>query len=114
MRVEIIAPESGRADEEVALRAVLFNDSFEPVEISRNAFIGPNVVAVTAQGFPHPDAVEPTFGQDEELVSLQPFAFYGRERSYDSLGPGEVEVTAFYRPDGQPEIRASTRMRIEG
>jgi hypothetical protein len=56
------------------------------------------------------EAVEPTVGGEEEPLTLQPFTFYGRERSL-TLPPGESEVVAAYR-DGE-EITASRRIVVE-
>jgi hypothetical protein len=109
MRIEIQGPTKAKASEQCHLRAVLFNDSYEPVAVSRNALIGPNV------NTPHlTEAVEATFGGPEEPLTLHPFTFYGRERSYTGLPPGEVVVTAYYRNTAnQAEISSLKRLRIE-
>ena len=96
MRIEIHVPDTVTTAEECRVRAVLFNDSYEPVAVSRNAFVGPNLSGVTTGGYPRPDSVEPTFGQPDEPLTLQPFSFYGRERVFGELPPGEIEVTASY------------------
>lgn len=114
MRIEIVAPESIKSSETCNLRVLLFNDSYEPTPISRNAFVGPNLRGLTSVGFPHPKSVEPTFGEQDEPLMLQPFTFYGRERTYNDLQPGEVEVTAYYRPgDSGEELSVSARILIE-
>jgi hypothetical protein len=106
MRVEIIAPDAVAAAADCTVRALLVNDSYEPVVVSRNAFVGPHLKG------PHTvEAVEPTFGGPEETLTLQPFTFYGRERSV-SLAPGENEVVAAYR-DGAEEAAASARIVVE-
>ncbi len=113
MKIEIQLTEPLKASE-VVLRAILFNDSYEPVTISRNAFVGPNVRAIAPVGFPQPDSVEATFGQAEEMVTLQPFTFYGRERSFNNLAAGEIEVSAVYHAmGGQTEIATSRRVRVQ-
>jgi hypothetical protein len=113
LRIEIHAPRSARAHEECTLRAVLFNDGYEPVAVSRNAFVGPNVRAPHATGHPLPESVEPTFGGPDEPLTLQPFSFYGRERSY-SLPPGEAEIVAYYRSsDGGEELAASEVISVD-
>ena len=114
MRIEIQGPGVVKASQEFSLRAVLFNDSYEPAAVSRNAFVGPNLRTVTASGYPQPESVEPTFGGPDEPLTLQPFTFYGRERTFNGLRPGEVDVTAYYRSaDGQPGLSASLRLLIE-
>jgi hypothetical protein len=105
MRVEIITPEAAGSDTERVVRALLINDGYEPVTVSRNAFVGPHL-----NGPYVVEAVEPTYGGPEEPLTLQPFTFYGRERSL-TLAPGESEVVAAYR-DGE-EISASRRIVVE-
>jgi hypothetical protein len=114
MRIEIQSPDSIKSSEQLRLRAILFNDSYEPVVVSRNAFVGPNLRAVTLGGLPLPESVEPTFGGPDESFTLQPFSFYGREREFSGLSPGEVEVTAYYQEtEGQRKISASVPLRIK-
>jgi hypothetical protein len=80
MRIEIQCPRLIKASELCHTRAILFNDSYRPVELLRNAFVGPNVHAAY-----QPEAVEAKFGGSDEALALQPFTFYGRERSYSRL-----------------------------
>jgi hypothetical protein len=93
MKLEIHAPDQVKAGQTFNVRAVLFNDSYDPVAISRNAFMGPT--AVTGAGMT-PPAVEATFGGADEPLTLQPFTFYGRERQVDAQPPGEIRITAQY------------------
>ncbi|SRR5947209_7187054 len=114
MRIEIQGPSSIKASERCRLRAVLLNDSYEPIAVSRNAFVGPNMHALAPGGYPNPSSVEATFGGPDEPLTLQPFTFYGRERTFDGLMPGEVEVTAYYRTsEGQEIASASQRLHVE-
>lgn len=114
VRVEIIAPASVKTADVCVIRALLFNDTYEPVAVSRNAFVGPNVHSVGANGQPLPDSVEATFGGAEEGLTLQPFTFYGRERTFSGLGAGRVEITALYgAADDQPEVRASAWLQVQ-
>lgn len=101
MRIEIAAVDPQR--DVLAVRAILLNDSYEPVAVSRHAFVGPTLVATTASGMPMPESVEATVGAVEEPMTLQPFTFYGRERWFENLSPGEYEFRADYRPEtGEP------------
>jgi hypothetical protein len=100
-----LLPRSGRA-RSARVRALLFNDSYEPVVISRNAFIGPTVRKQLL-------AVEPTYGHEEEVFTLHPFSFYGRERSVGPLPAGEIEVTASYQSRSGVMVTALKRLRIE-
>src|ERR1051325_9778127 len=93
VRVEISSPASVKGSEACVLRAFLFNDSYEPVSVSRNAFVGPNLRAVSTNGQPIPESVEATFGGADEPLTLQPFTLYGRERTFSGLGAGRVEIT---------------------
>jgi hypothetical protein len=100
MRLEVTALSGTRAGEELVVRAVVVNDSYVPVTLSRNAFIGPTPAGLGANGMPPPASVEPTYGQAEELVTLQPFTLYGRDRVFDGLPPGAHEFVAAYGPFG--------------
>lgn len=111
MRIEIQGPRTIKESETCNIRAVLFNDSFEPVAVSRNALIGPTASA--PGGHPQPLAVEATYGAADQPLTLQPFTFYGRERAFSGLLPGEVTITASYGPPDKPEITATEHMRIE-
>ena len=93
MKLEIHAPDQVAAGKPFSVRAVLFNDSYEPVAVSRNAFMGPSLVS--GQGMT-PPAVEATYGGPDEPLTLQPFTFYGRERQVDAQQPGELRITAQY------------------
>jgi hypothetical protein len=112
MRIEIHGPESITTDQACDLRAVLFNDGYEPVGISRNAFIGPSVQARAPSDYAQPASVEPTYGHADEPMTLQPFTFYGRERTFTGLPAGELEVTAAYSPEGSPSIVVSRRIMV--
>jgi hypothetical protein len=105
MRIEIVTPESITGSAEVMVRALLMNDSYEPVAVSRNAFVGPTVTGAHQMA-----SVEPTYGQPEEPLVLQPFTFYGRERSL-AFPPGESEVVATYR-DGDDGEEISSTVRV--
>lgn len=110
MRIELTVPEQVEAGHDFVMRAVLVNDSYEPVEIWRNAFVGPT--ATTETGEPVPESVEPTFGQPESPLLLQPFTLYGRERQAGVFPSGVVVVTATYRPDGGERVSASREVVI--
>ena len=113
MRIEIQSPDSIKSSEQFRLRALLFNDSYEPVVVSRNAFVGPSLRGVMPSGLPLPESVEATFGGPDEPLTLQPFTFYGREREFSGLPPGEVEVFAYFQEsDSQRNISASAPLRI--
>lgn len=114
MRIELEAPSTITAGAECRLRAILVNDSYEPVLVVRSAFVGPNLRQASPVGPPAPDSVEATFGQPDEPLTLQPFTFYGRERRWTGLPPGEVVVSATYRsPDGTIDLSETTRLSVE-
>ena len=90
MQVEIECPVTTMASQRCRLRAILFNNSYEPIAVLRSAFFGPTIAN-------YPEAIEPTVESWEEVLVLKPFTFYGRERSYDNLVAGEMVVVARYR-----------------
>lgn len=92
------------------MRALLVNDSYEPVDVWRNAFVGPT--ATPRGGGPVPPAVEPTFGQPELPLLLQPFTFYGRDRQAGGFPPGVVIVRAEYRPEGAEPLSVSREIIV--
>jgi hypothetical protein len=112
MRIEIHGPDTLTTAEACHLRAVLFNDGYEPVAISRNAFTGPSVQTLAPGGYPQPASVEPTYGHADEPLTLQPFTLYGRERTFTGLPAGEMEVSASYHPEGSPPITISRRITV--
>ena len=112
MRIEIHCVESIKASEECRVRVVLFNDGYSPVEVSRNALVGPNVEDSAATGAPRPDSVEPTFGGPDQPLTLQPFTFYGRERTFSGLALGEVQLRARYRPASGDELTAAKSLQV--
>jgi len=80
----------------VAVRVLVLNDSHEPVTIDRRLLVGPNPVPDAGAGSALPVSVEPAFPEDERnLVYLNPWCFYGRERSWGHLPPGRVMVYAY-------------------
>ena len=96
----------GAAGGKIGLRALLFNDGFEPLAVSRNAFVGPNV-SDPSHGAPRPASVEPTLGGPEEPLTLQPFTFYGRERTFEGVADGATMEAHYRSADGATEISAS-------
>lgn len=82
--------------------------------ISLNSFVGPNVQESASIGSPRPDSVESTFGGADQPLTLQPFTFYGRERTFGDLRPGEIKVFARYRDkEGGEELFASEQMQVK-
>jgi hypothetical protein len=113
VRIEIDAPRSITTTDVLTVRATLLNDSFEPVTVLRNAFIGPNARVADGVGQPIPENVEATFGERDEPLVLQPFTFYGRERQMGVLPAGSVELTARYETDEGAPVTASARVTVE-
>jgi hypothetical protein len=66
----------------VAIRVLALNDSYEPVQLDKRLLIGPNVVA----GMPRPVAAEAGLPDEgDNMVVLQPWCFYGRQRSFEGV-----------------------------
>ncbi|KXK22732.1 MAG: hypothetical protein UZ15_CFX003000882 [Chloroflexi bacterium OLB15] len=108
MKLEIHAPQTAAASQPIPVRVVLLNDSYEPVAVSRNNLIGPNP---QGQGMILPN-VEPTFGQPEEPLTLQPFTLYGRQREIGPFAGGDVVVTAEYQSD-QGKLTQQVTIRVK-
>jgi hypothetical protein len=104
MKIEISAAPAPGPDGSFAVRALIFNDSYEPVALSRNSLFGPTEIATTASGMPMPESAEATSGGPDEPMTLQPFCFYGRERWFD-LSAGDHEFFGEYRLEGAKVIR---------
>ena len=113
VRIELTGPERVRSSEEWRFRATVVNDSFEPVSLYRNAFVGPNLRPVDPPGMPLPASVEPTYGDEDEPLTLHPFTYFGRERFFSGLPPGRMEMSARYAATDDDEITAFTTVTIE-
>jgi hypothetical protein len=109
VRIEIEAPDRIKAAAVLVARATLLNDTFEPVEVNRQAFIGPDLVT----GGLSPENVEATLGAHDEPLLLQPFTYYGRERELGIAPPGIVEITARYELPAGQVVRASRSVTVE-
>ena len=76
LELECRGPE---ADGSVAVRLLVLNDSYEPVEVDRRLLLGP-----------HPSVSDPpllstehaTDDESKEIVLLNPWGLYGRERRF--------------------------------
>jgi len=100
MRIEIQCVDVVRASGEVSIRAILFNDSFDPVPVLRSAFVGPNL------SDRRPESVEPNVQGLKQPLILQPFSFYGRERVFSGFDVGPLSVAAYYRGvTGEEQLR---------
>jgi hypothetical protein len=109
MKLEIQAPQTAKAGASFQARAVLFNDSYDPVDVSRNAFTGPSAVSTAGM---MPPAVEATYGLEEQPLTLQPFTFYGRERQIDAGEGGTLKLTAKYDHNGE-SLSAEASVHVE-
>ncbi|MBE0480412.1 MAG: hypothetical protein IBX68_05475 [Dehalococcoidia bacterium] len=80
--------------EPVTVRLLVLNDSYEPVSLDRRLLVGPNPVPEGRP--PFPVSIEPSFSREEQnLIMLNPWCFYGRQRTFDSLPPGKTTVYAY-------------------
>ena len=86
-----IEKETFGAAEKVSVSVLVLNDSYEPVAIDRRLLVGPNPVPERSAGIPFPVSVEPALPREEQnLITLNPFCFYGRQRLFDGFPPGRV------------------------
>ena len=75
----------------VTVNLLVLNNSYEPVTIDRRLLVGPNPVLEHASGIPFPVSVEPSLTREEEnMVTLNPWCIYGRQRTFDSLPQGRA------------------------
>ena len=78
------------------MRLIVLNDGYEAVAFDRRLLVGPNFAAAAGGAGPLPMAMEPVFAEETaNHVVLNPFCFYGRERSQEDLPPGEITVEGF-------------------
>ena len=83
-------------DATLTVRLMALNDSYEAVTLDRRLLIGPNVEPEHVGGAPLPVSREPSFSKREQNeVVLNPWCFYGRQRSFDGLPTGHVTIYAY-------------------
>lgn len=71
---------AGREGDDVTVRLVALNDTYDPVELDRRLLVGPNLVIPDGVV---PVSVEPESSEDRDnIVRLNPFCLYGRERKF--------------------------------
>lgn len=69
--------------EEVTVQLLAINDSYKVVALDRRLLVGPNPVPSESSGIPFPVSLEPALAREEQnMVMLNPWCFYGRERSW--------------------------------
>jgi hypothetical protein len=91
------------AGETVTVRVLALNDSYRPVTIDRRLLIGPNIKTEPPMNPPHPVSVEPASVKEEQnRLILNPWCFYGRERSFQGLPQGAATFYAYIlqKPSG--------------
>jgi len=98
---------------QIVVRLLLLNDSFEPVTLDRRLLVGPNPVPSTPTGLPLPISMEPP--ADEEagnLVVLNPWCLYGRERTFDAA-LGTLTFHGYLLRQAEDELRAAGPVRAD-
>jgi hypothetical protein len=77
--------------ETVTVRLLVLNNSYEPAALDRRLLVGPNPVPERSAGAPFPVSVEPALPREEQnLIMLNPWCFYGRQRTFDGFPPGRM------------------------
>ena len=85
-----------RVGETVTVRLLVLNNSYTPAAVDRRLLVGPNPVPDSPRGAPFPVSVEPSLPKKREnRVVLNPWCFYGRQRTFKSLPPGRVTFFAY-------------------
>ena len=110
MRIEILVPDAPKAGSDIAVRVVLFNDDYDPVPVTREALVGPNLTAIEPERPRYPEEVEDP--EHKQRLTLEPFTLYGRERSF-KLEPGSYEVAAYYEDGKSGRIEHSERFEVK-
>jgi hypothetical protein len=78
------------------VRLLALNDSYHPVTIDRRLLIGPNIITDPPVNPPHPVSIEPAGSKEEaNLIILNPWCFYGRQRSFQGLPQGSATFYAY-------------------
>lgn len=107
MKLELVASkETWGTGEDVTVRLLALNDGYESAALDRRLLVGPNPIPESPRGLPLPVSVEPAFAEeDQNVVMLNPWCIYGRERTFPNLPAGQVTFHAYLlqRPaDGLP------------
>ena len=98
---------------QVVVRLLLLNDSFEPVTLDRRLLIGPNPVPSVPTGLPLPISMEPPADDEAgNLVVLNPWCLYGRERTFDAA-LGELTFHGYLLRQAEDELRATGPVRAD-
>jgi len=85
-----------QAAETLTIRVLALNNSYEPIMLDRRLLVGRNPVPDRAVGAVFPVSVEPAMApENENLLRLNPWCLYGRQRSFDGLPPGRVTFHAY-------------------
>jgi hypothetical protein len=99
--------ETDKADintgESFTVRVLALNDSYRPVTIDRRLLIGPNIKTEPPMNPPHPVSIEPANVKEEQnLIILNPWCFYGRQRDFQALPQGAAVFYAYilHSPSG--------------
>ena len=72
------------------MRLVAYNEAYEPVALDRRLLIGPNLVPGPGLK-PPPVNVEPAYeDQADNIIQLNPWTFYGRQRQFQGRPAGQV------------------------
>jgi hypothetical protein len=95
-----------RRDEPVVVWIVALNDSHEDVSFDRRLLVGPTPVLEQAGAHALPVSVEPSAARDEDnVVLLQPFCLYGREREFSGLPTGGVAFHGYLLHESTPVLQ---------
>jgi hypothetical protein len=92
-------------EKSVIIRIFALNDTYDPVVLDRRLLIGPNPVTNPAIEPPFPLSVEPAFQHEtQNLVTLNPWCFYGRQRSFENFPRGTVTFYGYLLRSSQTPL----------
>jgi hypothetical protein len=94
-------------DEDVVVRLLAVNDTYEAVILDRTLLVGPNPAPEGMTVLPFPVSVEPAFAEERyNQVILSPWCIYGRERNFGSLPAGRVMIYGYLLEQMTPALSA--------
>jgi hypothetical protein len=100
LRLEL-AEEAPSAQGSVTIRLTLLNDSYQPATVDRRLLIGPHPVGSGVSLVSR----EPAFAEERQnILILNPWCFYGRQRTFAHLPSGTIRFHAYLLKQGEDSL----------
>ncbi len=82
--------------EVIIVRLLALNNSYEGAALDRRLLVGPNPLPDRPMRGFYGVSLEPAFTQKEQnLVLLNPWCFYGRQRTFENLAAGQLTLYGY-------------------